>query len=68
MLDDLKAPPGECCFEAREPSRAAFQVDSRSKTERRQTADRREMIRFQEDRRSGEDRRPTTGWHRSVTI
>lgn len=69
MAYDPQAPAGKCCFEAREPTHsAAFRVDSRGKTERRQTADRREMIRFQEDRRSGADRRPTTGWQRGVTI
>ena len=67
--DDLPA-NAKAVFEARELSRptSVFQVDGRSKSERRQTTDRREMIRFQEDRRSGLDRRPASGWQCGVTI
>jgi len=36
---------------------AKFQIDTRSKAERRTRPDRRDTIRFQEDRRSGKDRR-----------
>ncbi len=67
---DTVPPSAKAVFEARELSRptSVFQVDGRSKSDRRQTPDRREMIRFQDDRRSGQDRRPTTGWQRGVTI
>ena len=70
MSHDALPPSAKAVFEARELSRPTnvYQVDGRSKSERRQTPDRREMIRFQEDRRSGQDRRPTAGWQRGVTI
>ena len=70
MTHDAAQPSAKAQFEARELSRptSVYQVDGRSKSERRQTPDRREMIRFQEDRRSGQDRRPTAGWQRGVTI
>lgn len=47
------------------PAKASFQVDTRNKTkcERRQNGERRETIRFQMDRRTGQDRRPSKpGW------
>ena len=70
MTHDAAQPSAKAQFEARELSRptSVYQVDGRSKSERRQTPDRREMIRFQEDRRSGQDRRPAIGWQRGVTI
>ena len=42
------------------PPKANFQADTRNKVkcERRQNGERRETIRFQLDRRSGQDRRP----------
>lgn len=67
---DTVPPNAKAVFEARELSRptSIFQIDGRSKSDRRQTSDRREMIRFQDDRRSGQDRRPSTGWRRGMTI
>lgn len=46
------------------PKPAPFHADTRHKvkTERRVTADRREVIRFQDDRRCGKDRRPKKSW------
>ena len=43
---------------------AKFHANSRSKTrvDRRVLADRREVIRFEKDRRSGKERRPKSSW------
>jgi len=44
--------------------------ERRKNVERRQSQDRREMIRFEpdkEDRRSGKDRRKQEGWGKNVT-
>ncbi|AYC30886.1 hypothetical protein D3880_00125 [Pseudomonas cavernae] len=51
--------------------KASFQIDTRdkSKGERRQNPERRQSIRFEADRRSGQDRRPSTsGWQLGVDI
>lgn len=39
-----------------------FHANTRSKSDRRVLADRREMYRLDPDRRSGRDRRPKTSW------
>lgn len=54
-LDDLSLEPIED-----QPSRrtaAKFKIDTRSKSDRRQTPDRRSDVRFEVTRRSGRDRR-----------
>jgi hypothetical protein len=68
MADDL--PPLEFSLEPQEPAkaprpRAHFQIDTRdkSKGDRRKNGERRQTIRFEQDRRSGDDRRPRdSGW------
>ena len=45
-----------------QPALAHANTRSKTKTDRRVVADRREMIRFQEDRRSGKARRPKKSW------
>jgi len=42
--------------------KAKFVADTRGKTERRKSADRREELRFEQSRRSGNDRRPRKTW------
>ena len=42
--------------------KAKFVADTRGKTERRKGADRREDVRFEQSRRSGNDRRPRKTW------
>lgn len=42
--------------------RATFHPNTRSKTDRRVLADRRQELRFKADRRSGLDRRPKKSW------
>ncbi len=44
--------------------KAAFHAETRNKkvTERRVNPDRRKVLRFEADRRSGKDRRPHKGW------
>ncbi|MGH8355263.1 MAG: hypothetical protein ACRERY_17315 [Pseudomonas sp.] len=61
-LDELSLEPLE---EQSAPPKtpAKFQIDTRSKAERRVRPDRRSTIRFQEDRRAGKDRRAgVTPW------
>jgi hypothetical protein len=41
---------------------AQFHANTRSGGERRQSVDRREMIRFEDDRRAKKDRRPRRTW------
>lgn len=72
MADDL--PPLELSLEPSEPAKAArpkaqFQIDTRdkSKGDRRKNGERRQTIRFEQDRRSGEDRRPRDkGWGQGI--
>jgi hypothetical protein len=49
---------------------AKFHADTRSKvkTDRRVTADRREVLRFEPDRRSGKERRPKKTWEPGKNI
>lgn len=47
---------------------SVFQVNTRGKTDRRTTPDRRQDIRFESDRRSGQDRRPVNGWRRGYEL
>ena len=42
--------------------KAKFVADTRGRTERRKGADRREDLRFELSRRSGNDRRPRKAW------
>lgn len=51
--------------------KACFQIDTRDKckSERRQNGERRQSIRFEADRRSGEDRRPhKPGWELGIDL
>lgn len=48
--------------------RAKFTANTRGKVERRNSTDRREAIRFQEDRRAGTDRRPRKGWDKGKIL
>lgn len=51
--------------------KACFQIDTRDKgkTDRRQHSERRQSIRFEADRRSGQERRPhTPGWELGVDL
>lgn len=78
MSDDL--PPLEFSLEpesqapqARTATRpkAQFQIDTRDKSrgDRRKNGERRQTVRFEADRRSGEDRRPkANGWDLGVDI
>lgn len=78
MSDDL--PPLEFSLEPEPPAsqaqaatkpKAQFQIDTRdkSKGDRRQNGERRQTVRFEADRRSGEDRRPkANGWDLGVDI
>lgn len=78
MNDDL--PPLELSLESLEESspppdaprrKASFQIDSRDKhkPDRRQNGERRQSIRFEADRRSGEDRRPhKPGWELGIDL
>ena len=70
-LDDLSLEPmpdpGVLNYQpppSAEVKKASFQAESRSKkvTERRVNPDRRKVLRFEADRRSGKDRRPHKGW------
>jgi hypothetical protein len=78
MTDDL--PPLEFALEpqpqaAQTPvtskAKAHFQIDTRDKAkgDRRKNGDRRQTIRFEADRRCGEDRRPKAkGWELGIDV
>ena len=53
-----------------ESGTAKFHADTRSriKTDRRVTADRRQVLRFEPDRRSGKERRPKKSWEPGKNI
>lgn len=64
-LEDLSLEPLEPISAAPAPAKqpAAFKIDTRGKSERRSHADRRNTIRFEEDRRANHDRRAdANGW------
>lgn len=51
--------------------KASFQIDTREhgKGDRRQQLERRQTIRFEADRRSGQDRRPVSnGWELGIDL
>jgi len=48
------------------PSR--FTANTREKTDRRQTEDRRTEFRFQENRRENKDRRPVKSWEKGKNL
>jgi hypothetical protein len=58
-LEELSIEPLEPCAEAAGKAKAPahFQIDTRGKTERRTHGDRRNSIRFEQDRRLNDDRR-----------
>jgi hypothetical protein len=59
-LEDLSLEPmDEPANTQAQPAKAAarFKIDTRGKNERRINSDRRNAIRFEQDRRAGEDRR-----------
>lgn len=58
----LEPLPNEATASAVAEGRAKFMVDSRSGKERRVLPDRRQVLRFEPDRRSGKDRRPRRSW------
>lgn len=74
MTDDL--PPLEFSLEPKSDIPAAkpkahFQIDTRDhhKGDRRQQGERRKTIRFEADRRSGQDRRPAhRGWELGIDL
>ena len=61
---DLALEPmeGEAAAPDKPKEAAAFHANTRGKTERRVSADRRQEFRFEPDRRTGKDRRPKTSW------
>lgn len=62
-LEDGSAPPKA------PKTPAKFQIDTRGKSERRVQADRRDAVRFEEDRRRGKDRRNGANpWQPGVDI
>lgn len=60
----LEPQPGDTSAEANGPvkGRSNFHANTREGSDRRNQADRREMLRFQDDRRAGKDRRPRKSW------
>ena len=50
------------------PGTAKFTPNTRSAGERRKSTERREAIRFQDDRRAGKDRRPKKGWDKDKNL
>ncbi|MDT4837066.1 hypothetical protein FQZ97_707880 [compost metagenome] len=47
---------------------AKFQIDTRGRGDRRQSADRRQMIRFEEDRRKGDRRASSNPWDNGINL
>ena len=54
--------------EAPLPGKAKFTANTRGAGERRKSTERREEIRFQDDRRAGKDRRPKKGWDKGKNL
>jgi len=67
-LDGIGLEPidGEVVQSPKGPAR--FTPNTRDKTERRQTEDRRTELRFQENRRSSKDRRPVKTWEKGHNL
>ena len=64
-LQPLESDQEETSVEPEQPksTKAQFKLDTRGKSDRRISADRRQTVRFEKDRRSGVDRRPQPkGW------
>lgn len=64
-LDHLSLEPMETSPLGGAPTtgRATFNTDARgNQTDRRKGGDRRQTLRFEQDRRSGKDRRPLKSW------
>ena len=63
-LDSLSLEPIETPSQAGAPvsGRATFNTDARGRTDRRKGGERRQTVRFEQDRRSGKDRRPLKNW------
>lgn len=67
----LEPEQGSATTQEAPKQKACFQIDTRDKCkcDRRQHSERRQSIRFEADRRSGEDRRPhKSGWELGVDI
>jgi hypothetical protein len=47
---------------------AKFQIDTRGRGDRRKSADRRQMIRFEDDRRQGDRRAKVNPWEDGVNL
>jgi hypothetical protein len=64
-LEPLDTKPS---IEAPLKGKASFTANTRAKTGRRKGGERREQVRFQDDRRSGDDRRPEKDWEKGKNL